>query len=142
MAKPSCTLTISDIVAIHRKVVEHFGGPSGCEEAFVNEASLEHALTAALFPLFGIDRFPTIFDKTAAIAHAIITGHVFVDGNKRTGLAVCVQMLAVNGFAFDLTKADEDFVVQIAEGGISVEEVAAWLEKKRKSISVTEEAVA
>ncbi len=130
MAKPSCTLTISDIVAIHRKVVEHFGGPSGCEEAFVNEASLEHALTAALFPLFGIDRFPTVFDKAAAIAHAIITGHAFVDGNKRTGLAVCVQMLAVNGFAFDISKADEDFVVRIAEGGVSVGEVAGWLEMR------------
>ena len=130
MAKPCCTLTLSDVAAIHRKVAEDFGGPAGCEDAFVNEASLEHALTTALFPLFGVDRYPTVFDKTAAIAHAIITGHVFVDGNKRTGLAVCVQMLAVNGLAFDITKADEDFVVRWAEGGISVEEAAGWLERR------------
>lgn len=128
MAEPFQPLTIAEIVGINARLIREFGGFSAHhDDNLQNRASLEYILDAVIFPICGHDRFPTIPEKIAAIAHAIITRHVFHDGNKRTALAVILVLAELNSLDFQPTKEDEDFIVRIAAESMDIEEVAQWL---------------
>lgn len=133
MAEPFKALGIQEIQLLNKAVIDNFGGVYiESDGNFHNRGSLEHVIEATLFPIFGEDLYPSVYEKIAALAQVIITRHVFHDGNKRTGLAVIEALAALNGFSFKPTKADEDYLVQIAERSIEVEPVAAWLKKRIK----------
>jgi death-on-curing protein len=55
--------------------------------------------------------YPTLKEKAAALAHHIISRHVFVDGNKRTGIHICWAFLQSNDtkLALDLS------IIELAE---------------------------
>lgn len=133
MAEPFKALSISEIQIFNKAVIDKFGGIFIEEDGnFHNRGSLEHVIEATLFPIFGEDLHPSIYEKIAAIAQVIITRHVFHDGNKRTGLAVIEALAALNRLSFKPTKEDEDYLVEIAEKSLEVEQVAAWLKKRLK----------
>jgi death-on-curing protein len=79
----------------------------------------------------GFDRYPTIFDKAAAVGYHIITRHVFPDGNKRTGTQVCYIILRANGYEMALEPIDEveDFILRVADStqGIDLEAFTDWI---------------
>lgn len=128
MGKPCDTLTIQAIVDINRCVIQTHGGLYSEHNGNMhNSASLEYALETIIFPLYGEDMYPTIFDKIAVLVHAIICKHVFRDGNKRTALGVCKAMLSSNGWVFSVNKAAEDFFVAIAAQSLPPPAIAQWL---------------
>ena len=134
MEKPFNTLGINEIASLNQEAVRRFGGLSNSgAEGFLNRDRLEYVLESTLFPVFGHSPYPTAVDKIAAIAQANISRHVFLDGNKRTGLAVIYALAHMNGFSFRPTREDEDFMVRIASEKLSPRQVAAWL-KKRLSV--------
>ncbi len=84
--------------------------------------------------MFGMPMYPDIFHQAAAYLFFIVKNHVFLDGNKRTGLAAAITFLQWNDIAF--APMDEDavfeFVMEVAAGPSEPDEVlprvAAWLE--------------
>lgn len=131
MAQPFNSISIDRIAELNKAILAHSGGlQSSGPNNFHNRQSLEYILEAVLFPVFGIDRYPTAIDKMAAIAHTIITTHVFNDGNKRTGLAVIAALSEFNGFYFRINKEAEDFMVRIAADSLSVDNIATWLKTR------------
>ena len=79
-------------------------------------------------PIFAVDRYPSLEEKACALAYAIIRGHVFVDGNKRTGTAVLFQTLELNGRTLE---SDQDNLVatieSLAAGSLDFEAFVAWV---------------
>ena len=74
---------------------------------------------------FGEDAYPTVKLKAAALLHSIVTNHALVDGNKRLGWLATTVFLDLNGESVDLDDDDAfRLVVDVAEGGIGVEEIA------------------
>jgi death-on-curing protein len=73
-------------------------------------------------------------DQAGAYMFYIIKNHVFMDGNKRTGLASAVTFLQWNNIMIAPFDEDEvfDFVVDVAAGPndpeISIPRIAAWFE--------------
>ena len=130
MAKPFNTLGIREIERLNQEAVKRFGGLANGRGAFHNRESLEYVLESTLFPIFGHFPYPLVTDRIAAIAQAIITRHVFLDGNKRTGLAVIQALAHMNGYQFRPNRADEDYMVKIAEEKLPVETVSGWLRKR------------
>ena len=54
--------------------------------------------------------------------------HVFVDGNKRTGTEVLLQLLELNGST--VIASDDDFVataIACASGAMALNEYVAWV---------------
>jgi death-on-curing family protein len=45
---------------------------------------------------FGVEFYPTIYDKAACLFFSIAGGHIFSNGNKRTAVLALDQFLAVN----------------------------------------------
>lgn len=85
--------------------------------------------------VFGETIYPDIFHQAAAYMFHIIKDHVFMDGNKRTGLACAVTFLEWNNVMFGRFDEEEAyaFVIDVAAGPNDPEEavprIARWLER-------------
>jgi len=105
-------LSVDHICDINREWIGRYGGRYvAADRNLLNRASLEYVLTAIEYPVFGQHLFPTLIEKAAAVAWWIIAGHVFNDGNKRTGMQAAIELLAINGVH---TTFDVDSLVEIA----------------------------
>lgn len=92
---------------------------------FGGTSSLQYILDTIQHPIYGVDKYPSLIDKAAALAWWIIEGHIFNDGNKRTGMQAAIELLEINGAT---THFDSESIVAIAietaSGNISVEELS------------------
>ena len=112
-------LTIEDILII---AVGHVGNYQ-----LLNENQL-HYLVGIVGEKFGdTDLFPTLFQKAAVYAYHIITGHIFLDGNKRIGLNCAILFLEFNGCTLRLDIDDSiiELGLKVADGSITALEVIA-----------------
>ena len=117
----------SDALFYHAELVNKFGGSHGVRDKGILDASLNRP-----FATFGgIDLFPEPVDKAAAIMHGIITGHPFIDGNKRTGYVLGRLILQEQGFDIRATEGDKyAMVIQVATGKLDVEGIVAWMKER------------
>ena len=77
---------------------------------------------------FGVDAYPTLPEKAAALLDSIAGNHALVDGNKRLGWLATVAFLWINGHVLLAPEDDAyDLVISVAERRISVTESAAAL---------------
>ena len=95
----------------------------------MSRAGLESAANQPRQTFGGVDLYPVVFEKAAALARGIICGHVFADGNKRTGMEVGLIFLELNGWEVHLTK--DEYV------GLALD-VAGARERGKEPIAVEE----
>jgi death-on-curing protein len=80
---------------------------------------------------FGEDAYADIWLKAAALLQSLVKNHPLVDGNKRLGWLATAVFLDLNGV--DATRASNDdvyeFVISVAAGQLSVEEIAEGLRR-------------
>ncbi|MBK5306893.1 MAG: type II toxin-antitoxin system death-on-curing family toxin [Frankiaceae bacterium] len=78
---------------------------------------------------FGVDAYPTLLEKAAALVHSLARNHPLVDGNKRLALAGLLSFLGLNGLRSTLTNDDaHDLIIAIASGELDdVPSIAAQL---------------
>lgn len=98
------------VLLLHQLVAQESGGDPGVHD----EALLESALAAAFQTFGGKVLHATKEEKAAALGHALISNHAFVDGNKRIGMLVMLSFLETNGVPLRATDAD------IAAAGLAV----------------------
>ena len=118
--------TIEDIYDINREWIMRYGGRYvEANNNLSNTSSLEYILDAIQYPIYGVDKYPSLIDKAAALAWWIIEGHIFIDGNKRTGMQAAIEFLEINGAItqFD-TESIVTIAIEIASGIHSVEELS------------------
>jgi death-on-curing protein len=79
----------------------------------------------------------SIFWKVAVLMREIISGHPFVDGNKRTGFEVVDTILKARGYKFAANQ-DEilEFILELAMRGKDVEEIVKWLKSNTRKVGV------
>lgn len=117
-------LTAEELLVIHQALIEGFGGMPGITEA--GFARLEAAAAAPRLSAFGEDLYPDLAAKAGALAHAVVRGHPFSDGNKRVAVAALDLMASLNGAALT---ADNDAIYAIAMAAaesMSREELIGW----------------
>ena len=106
-------LTIEDILIVAEAHVGHY--------QLLNESQL-HYLVDIVSEKFGdTELFPNLFQKAAVYAHHIITGHIFLDGNKRIGLTCALWFLKLNGYSRrpNINDSIIDLGFKIADGTIT-----------------------
>jgi len=122
-------LTVEEVLFIHYRIIEETGGSHGVREL----ALLESAVQRPSATFSANDLYQDIFEKTSAIMHSIIKNHPFVDGNKRTAIAVAAVFLVSNGYDFTATNKEvERFAVKAATGAITIEGINRWFKKHSK----------
>jgi death on curing protein len=117
-------LSPKQVLLIHDELIESYGGSHGIRD----ENLLESAIYQPFASYGGIDLYPTIFDKSAALLRSMINNHPFVDGNKRTAIASIQMTLEESGYIFNASIKDTYiFLNQVASQNLSVEEISDWL---------------
>jgi death-on-curing protein len=86
-------LSVSEVIELHRLILNQSGGSEGIRDP----AALHSAVGQPLQTFDGIDLYPTVLEKAAALGFFLCRNHAFVDGNKRIGHASLEVMLVLNG---------------------------------------------
>jgi death-on-curing protein len=113
-------LDMQDVLGLHRRQLERFGGAGGIRDAGLIEAALAR-------PQSGYYR--DLIEEAAALWESLTMNHGFVDGNKRVGFAATYVFLRLNGL--DLTASADatlQFVISSLEAGeFEKNRLEAWL---------------
>ena len=119
-------LKIHRVLQIHESQIELFGGSSGIRDRGLLESAL--AMPQASFG--GTYLHPDIHAMAAAYLFHIVSNHPFIDGNKRTGTAVALFFLKLNGIDPDIEDtALESLVLSVACGETNKDAIAAFFRK-------------
>ena len=115
------------VLAAHDRLLAAHGGAEGLRD--------ENLLASALARprqhyAYGS---PDLIELAALYTTGIVRNHPFVDGNKRTGFAIGVAFLELNGFVLQATEEDaSQAVLALAAGDIDETGYAAWLRSNMK----------
>jgi death-on-curing protein len=121
-------LSLDQICDVNRRMIDAFGGYFEGSDNLRNRESLEYILIlVSSFALFGENLYMTLKEKAAAIAHHIISRHIFHDGNKRTGIHAAWEFLHANGVALNLDPTIADLAEAIADSTASYDDLLEWL---------------
>ena len=116
----STYLTLVEVLAIHDRMLQDFGGAAGVRDG--------GALESALFrPQSGY--YEDVIEEAAALFESLILNHPFVDGNKRTAFAAMDVFLRLNGIVVDVDDEEaEGFIIGALErGDLTRERVDTWI---------------
>jgi death on curing protein len=123
-------LTLGEVVALHRAVLEVSGGASGIRDL----GALESALAQPRASFGGADLHASLHAKAAALGFSLALNHPFLDGNKRVAHAAMEAFLMLNGFQILATvDQQERLMLDLAAGLVTREQLTEWLEKHLQS---------
>ncbi len=95
---------------------------------------LESALARPQTDVFGVEAYPELVEKSAALLHSVTRNHALVDGNKRLGLAAVIAFLGLNGLRLTLTNDEAyDLVMAVASG--ELDEVEPIADRLRRGVT-------
>jgi death-on-curing protein len=118
------------VLAAHDRLLAAHGGADGIRDLGLLQSALGRPHQHYAYGS------PDIVELAAIYTVGLVRNHPFVDGNKRTGFAVGVAFLELNGFAFRATEEDATrTVLALAAGDLDEAAYTAWLRanvKRRK----------
>lgn len=118
-------LTVDDVLEIHCRVIEAFGGDEGLRD----RGLLESAVAMPRSTFDGTELHPGLAQKAAAYHFHLCANHPFVDGNKRVAVATAELFVMVNGR--ELSASDDELVeltMGVASGCLSKARAVAFFE--------------
>ena len=113
-------LDMNDVLALHARQIERFGGADGIRDAGLLDAAINR-------PQSGY--YADIFEEAAALWESLTMNHCFVDGNKRVGFASVYVFLRLNGMRIVAPEAETlGFILtRIETGTFAKDTLDAWL---------------
>lgn len=100
----------------HDWIIEHSGGRAGTQNLGLIEG--------ALGLIRNDDYYPEMEDKLTHLVFSVNKNHAFIDGNKRSSIALGAYFLELNGYEYcvqHFVQQMENIVVWLAEGLIDKE---------------------
>ncbi len=85
-------LSVTEIISLHGRLITRTGGTDGVRDRWL----LESAVYSTDVSYEEVEKYPTVEEKAARLAYALIQNHTFVDGNKRIGILVMLMTLKLN----------------------------------------------
>lgn len=119
-------LTIDEIIVLHEKLLAATGGTPGLRD----QGLLESAVFGINASFEDIEQYPTVEEKAARLAYALVANHAFVDGNKRIGVLAMLMTLALNEAT--LHYKQEELIklgLDAASGVIQYYGILKWIEQ-------------
>ena len=120
-------ISLSQALKIHDVELKRFGGIQGIRDISL----LTSALGQVDLYLFGKEIYSAPHEIAGVYAFHIIKNHPFLDGNKRTGIAIALIFLRINNYYLKATITElYDFTMQIASSNISKEDVLIFFKQR------------
>nr|WP_090276631.1 type II toxin-antitoxin system death-on-curing family toxin [Mycolicibacterium komanii]CRL70068.1 death-on-curing family protein [Mycolicibacterium komanii] len=104
----------------------------GIELKVADYGLLDAAVARPQATAFGVDAYPDLFTKTAALLQSLARNHALVDGNKRTAWAAAWTFLYLNGVelypGFNVDDAESFMNAVATQGDFELGELAQKLQ--------------
>jgi|SRR3989344_7459378 len=124
-------LSHEEVLIIHARIIDKTGGAHGVRDMHLLGSIAERPK----MQFGGRDLYPFIFDKAAAYFESTAFHHVFVDGNKRTAVAIAARFLFLNGFELGVSnKTLEDFVLGAVIKKYEAKKISDWFKTHSRKI--------
>ena len=119
-----------EVLIIHALIIDETGGAHG-----VRDINLLSSIAERPKMVFGgQELYPGIFEKAAAYFESCAFHHAFIDGNKRTAIALSARFLYLNGYElFTTNRGLEKFVLNAVTKKYTLQAIADWLKKHSKT---------
>lgn len=113
-------LSLDEVLAIHERLIERFGGDHGVRDQGLLESALFRPQTGY---------YANLEEQAAAMFESLLVNHAFLDGNKRVAFFATDIFLRVNGWKLVLTADEgEQFIIGMLEANDrSFEKILKWI---------------
>lgn len=120
--KKTLYLTLAEILELHIRLIERFGGKVGVRDKGLLESALIRPRTGY---------YQTLTLQAAALMQSLALNHAFIDGNKRVAFASTAIFLKLNGFSLRIAADDGEYflIERIIKQRVDLDEIARWLER-------------
>ena len=120
-------LSLDEVLAIHERLIERFGGDHGIRDHGLLESALFRPQTGY---------YAHIEEMGAAMFESLLVNHAFVDGNKRVAFFASDIFLRLNGWKLVVTADEgEAFIVGMLEANdCSLEKIRNWIQRHIASL--------
>ncbi|HCS50606.1 type II toxin-antitoxin system death-on-curing family toxin [Rubinisphaera sp.] len=124
-------LSLSEVLVLHRQVLEQSGGGSGIRDF----GAIESAVAQPQLRFHGQDLYVSIEEKATALCYSLVGNHPFVDGNKRIGHAAMEAFLYLNGSEIKAgLEESERVILDLAAGILSRDSLLEWIRIRIKKL--------
>lgn len=90
-----------------------------------DEGLLFSALARPAASMFGVDAYPAIEQKAAALLSSVSQNRALFDGNKRLSLFLTFIFIRLNGFELSFSDDEAfDLILAAAQSSLTVDEIA------------------
>ncbi|HKV37806.1 MAG TPA: type II toxin-antitoxin system death-on-curing family toxin [Blastocatellia bacterium] len=122
-------LTLEEVQEMHRRVIAQSGGSLGIRDL----GSLLSSIAQPEMTFDGLDLYPTLAEKAAALGYSLIQNHPFIDGNKRIGHLAMETFLVLNGYELDADVDEQErLILEVASGNASRARLVEWVRENLK----------
>jgi len=123
--------TVEEVIGYQIEIIRASGVEEdrGLEGRLLNPGNLDFVITFS-------NGMPDPFERAAFVLHGLVTGHPFVQGNKRIAFLLAALILLRTPERYLIASPDEEnnsVVREIAEGRRTREDLLAWLHPVAKS---------
>lgn len=119
-------LDFEEVLAVHDRMLQVGGGGQGIRDFTLLHSAMERPRAS----FGGIDLYPTIFLKAAALMHSFVNNHAFADANKRTAFGCTARFLHLNGYKLSAGRKE---IIKLTMGveakKLNLDEIAKWLKR-------------
>lgn len=115
-------LSLDEVLAIHERVIEAFGGTAGVRDRGLLESALYR-------PQSGY--YESLEEMAAALFESLLINHPFVDGNKRVAFFATDVFLRLNGWKLQVN-AKEAYAFlreRFDTGTCNLEHLRPWIHR-------------
>lgn len=117
-------LTTDEIIILHSALIKKTGGLDGLRDFGL----LESAILSVHASFGGIDKYPTVEEKSARIAYSLANNHPFLDGNKRIAILSMLTTLSLNKIKLKFAQCDSIALgINIADGSWDYDNILQWI---------------
>ena len=115
-------LSMDELLELHKMLIQQFGGHAGVRDMGLVESALHR-------PQSGY--YESLSCQAAALLQSFALHLAMIDGNKRVAWASAAVFLHANGYRIVVSadEAEELLSHAVIQKKISIDEIAAWLEK-------------
>jgi death-on-curing protein len=112
--------TVAEAIEMHRQLIDEFGGMHGLRDCGLLEAAIYRPQNSY---------YDDLVHEAAALMESLANNHAFLDGNKRTSLAVTDTFLRMNGCYIEVEAlpAHRFITEAIGKREFRIRQIREWL---------------
>ena len=120
-------LSLDEVIAIHERLIERFGGASGIRDLGLVESALFRPQTGY---------YADMVAMATALFESLLLNHPFVDGNKRVAFFATDVFLRLNGWRFSVSpEPAHTFLIGLLERNeCSFDNLEPWIRESIQKI--------